>query len=281
MGTSILPQSTMPANGQAIPQNNNRTITLLFWFVALAAGAFGLSFNALFDLATKQGGIPHHLGWIWPVIVDLSLCVYTAAILVAQLQSRPAKFPVGLVIFYGLVTILGNVLHAPQTPVGWFVASLPPLSLIFGTEVLRTMAHHIIERQNVTASLADLTATADEKRQQIADLDQQNTQAQAQADSLTAKVDTLQAEVKQLQQQKRQAAKEQPADYSPQKIEQARQIITQWYTEGRRGRQINGSELGRMLGISERSGRDLKNKLLPEVESAAVLLNSNGKESRP
>lgn len=252
MGTFILPQSTLAANGQTIPKNNNRTITILFWFVALAvvalaAGAFALSFNALFDLATKQGGVPHHLGWIWPVIVDLSLCVYTAAILVAQLQSRPAKLPVSLVIFYGLVTIAGNVLHAPPTPVGWFVASLPPLSLIFGTEILRTMTHYIIKRQDVVASLADLTAHYDtllSERDTLAD----------EITTLTDKTDTLRADLTELRREKRNFT----AVLSDNTREQARAILAE-------RSDLSGKELGDLLGKSASLGRKLKRELLPEI----------------
>ncbi|MBN1217430.1 MAG: DUF2637 domain-containing protein [Anaerolineae bacterium] len=244
MSKNIVPQSTLPDNGQPSPKSNNRIVTILFWFVALAvmalaAAAFALSFNALFELATKQGGVPKHLGWIWPVIVDLSLCVYTAAILVAQLQSRPAKLPVALVIFYALVTIVGNVLHAPPTPIGWFVASLPPLSLIFGTEILRTMAHHIIERQNVTASLADVTA----RRKTLT----------RETETLASKVHTLKAELAELRQEKKQFYA-----ISENTREQARLILSE-------RSDLSGKELGELLGKSASLGRKLKRELLPDL----------------
>ncbi len=137
-----------------------QVITSLFWAVVIAValialGSFSLSFTALYALATDQG-IPSLLGWIWPLIVDLSMVIYTAAILVAQLQRRKARLPISLTIFYGLVTIIGNILHAPTTWLGWFVASLPPLSLILGTEMLRTMAHHMILQRGAVNTLTEL-----------------------------------------------------------------------------------------------------------------------------
>ena len=115
----------------------------IFWAVAVAVvlialGSFTLSFMALKDLAAANGA-PVHLAFIWPLIVDVSVIVFTAAILVSQLQRRGAKLAIGLTIFYAVVSIMGNVMHAPGNPLGWFIAIIPPLSLIFATEMLRAM----------------------------------------------------------------------------------------------------------------------------------------------
>ena len=173
-----LPQTAF--NGQPNTQHSNtdnRIVNRIFWAVALAVcgiglGSFSLSFMALYALATANG-TPTFLGWIWPLIVDVSMVIYTAAILVAHLQYRGAKLPISLTIFYALVTITGNILHAPPTPLGWFVASLPPLSLIFGTEMLRAMAHHIILHKGTVLTLEELTAQLNTRR---ADLDSIKTQ---------------------------------------------------------------------------------------------------------
>lgn len=139
-----------------------KAINTAFWLTislvaAIAVGSFALSFQALRQVAADNG-VSQELAFVWPLVVDVSVIVYTLAILVAQLQRRGAKLPIALVIFFGLVTVVGNLLHAPATFTGWFVAMLPPLSLILGTEILRTMAHHNIERNEVVNSLQDLTA---------------------------------------------------------------------------------------------------------------------------
>ena len=103
--------------------NESKAINRLFWTIAgavilIALGSFVWSFLSLWELAeanSSQAG----LGWIWPLIVDTSMVIYTGAILVAQLQRRGARLPIGLTIFYSTVTIAGNVLHAPATPLGW------------------------------------------------------------------------------------------------------------------------------------------------------------------
>ena len=153
------------------PHTNNRIVNRIFWAVAIAVslialGSFSLSFIALYELATGNG-IPALLGWIWLLIVDLSMVIYTAAILVAQLQRRGARLPIGLTIFYAVVTVTGNILHAPPTPLGWFVASLPPLSLILGTEMLRAMGHHIILHKGRVSTLAELALEIDTRRAEL------------------------------------------------------------------------------------------------------------------
>ena len=118
-GVSILAYNRASNN----PYTDNRIVNRIFWAVGgavalIALGSFTLSFTALFDLAVKNS-VPAHLGWIWPLIVDLSMVIYTAAILVAQLQRRGAKLPVALTIFYAAVTITGTglVCGRPAAPI--------------------------------------------------------------------------------------------------------------------------------------------------------------------
>lgn len=161
----------------------------LFKFVLIAVtlialGSFALSYAALVDLAAANG-VRGWLAYIWPLIVDVSVIVFTAAILVAQLQRRAARLPIALTGFYAIVTITGNVLHAPPTALGWFVASLPPLSLIFATEMLRAMAHHNILQQGAVTSLAELDAQVNTRRTDLA--------------ALTAKIDAQMLHFKEIQ----------------------------------------------------------------------------------
>ena len=139
---------------------NNKTVDRLFYLVAalvalIGLASFLLSYAALVALAASNG-IAGWLAYLWPFVVDISLIVYTGAVLVAQLQHRPARLPIALTVLFSLVTIAGNVLHAPPTALGWFVAALPPLSLILGSEVLRTMGHHSITRAGLVDTINDL-----------------------------------------------------------------------------------------------------------------------------
>lgn len=151
--------------------------TRIFWLVAalvaaIALGSFALSYNALLALAIGNG-IPGRLAWIWPLIVDVSVIVFTGAILVSQLQRRDTKLAIALTGFYAIVTIAGNLLHAPGNWLGWFVAALPPVSLVFATEMLRAMAHHSILQHTAVVTLAELSVQVDSLTQQAGVLTRQ------------------------------------------------------------------------------------------------------------
>jgi len=152
----------MTATSRSI--NQSQSINKLFAVVAVAVGAialgsFALSYAALVELAAANG-VRGWLAYVGPLIVDVSVIVFTAAILVAQLQRRGARLVISLTVFYGGVTVAGNILHAPVTALGWFVAALPPLSLIAATEVLRAMAHHHIAQGEAMFALANIEAEA-------------------------------------------------------------------------------------------------------------------------
>jgi DNA-binding CsgD family transcriptional regulator len=218
--------------------------TRLFWFVtaaviAVALGSFSLSFMALYALATGNG-IPPLLGWIWPLIVDVSMVIYTAAILVSQLQNRGAKLPIALTVFYAIVTITGNILHAPPTWLGWFVAMLPPLSLIFGTEMLRAMAHHNILQRGVVATLEQLQAQATESRMALQNLD-------AQIASKTEHLARLNADIQQAKSSKTVDFAESMRDSKQQKIDERRDAVLQLLQAGNNER-----------AIAEQLGRDIR-----------------------
>jgi len=215
--------------------------TRIFWIVAfavalIALGSFAWSFMALKALAADNGA-PGSLGWIWPLIVDTSMLIYTAAILVAQLQQRGAKLPTALTIFYSVVTITGNILHAPPTALGWFVAALPPLSLIFGAEMLRTMSHHIILQRGALAGLQALQAQTREAAAGLQQIERQIERKTVQLDRLNddikaAKSDNIK-KMQQKAQQKRQA-----------KIETRRAEVLQLLQSGNSDKQI-AATLGR------------------------------------
>jgi hypothetical protein len=170
------------------------------------------------------------------LIVDLSLCVYTAAILANQLNKWSVWFPVLLVMFYAGTTVVGNVAHAPATPLGWFIAALPPLSLILATECLRTLLKNGVERSAVLASIAELTASREQLNRQV--------------DRLTGQRDRLTANVADIKRERVTVTDSTKAT--------AAAILAERPA-------ISGAELGRELGKSESLGRKLKRELAPAV----------------
>ncbi len=172
--------------------------TRIFWIVTVAVvlialGSFALSYTALVGLATSNG-VAGSLAYIWPLIVDMSVIVFTGAILVSQLQRRGARLAISLTGFYGFVTIAGNLLHAPGNVLGWFVAALPPLSLIFATEMLRAMAHHSILERSAIVTLRELNTQVNARRQEIDALTRQVDAKQQQVNALANEMNTLKAD---------------------------------------------------------------------------------------
>ncbi len=240
--TTILPQTTKQYN----------RIDIIFWLVAAAVvligtGSFALSFNALLELATANG-IPAHLAFIWPLIVDLSLVIYAASILTYQLLRVKPIYPIALTACYGVVTITGNILHAPPNPVAWFVAALPPISLLLATELLRELAKQKIDRLAAVDSLAELTGQAGMLNADIEKL-------QSEAATLTSKKSGLETELKALRSDKR---RESYTAFTSKTRAAASAILTE-----RPG--VSGAELGRLLGKSDSTGRKLKKELLPAI----------------
>lgn len=71
--------------GLSLLVRTGRRSTSTFWCALamtalLAACAFILSFEALRDLAIRSG-IPHHMAWLWPVVVDVTIAQATMALL--------------------------------------------------------------------------------------------------------------------------------------------------------------------------------------------------------
>src|SRR5262245_54445429 len=128
---------------------NSLTVTVALLVFLIGAGAFTLSYDALY--ATGQAnGIPMSKAWIWPLIIDIPLIVFTLAMLIFQIMRESIKLWAGLVILFTLATVIFNLSHAQDTPLGWTVAIVAPVGLLLTTEALRHLAKTIIERQATT-----------------------------------------------------------------------------------------------------------------------------------
>ncbi|MFH5227527.1 DUF2637 domain-containing protein [Antrihabitans spumae] len=118
------------------------TISAVGLTVAIATGAFILSFAALSDLAV-QAGQPRHLAWIWPVIVDGAILQSTISVVtLARLESgKPAlRFFWTVLASTASVSVAGNAFHAGISSgrtlaplVSAAVATVAPVSLLAAT----------------------------------------------------------------------------------------------------------------------------------------------------
>lgn len=108
----------------------------------LAAGAFALSFAALADLA-QMAGVPGHLAWIWPLVVDGMVVVATMAIVaLAGHGTRALIYPWTLLGGGAAVSIAANAVHAilaadgaVPAAVSALVAAVPPVALLAVTHL--------------------------------------------------------------------------------------------------------------------------------------------------
>lgn len=161
------------------------TVTILVFLIG--AGAFVISYDSLYAIGLTNG-IPTGKAWIWPLLIDAPLIVFTLALLVSQLMRQSAKLWAGLVILYTLATISFNLSHAQNTPLGWTVAIVAPIGLLLTTEALRHLAKTIIERQAIVSSMAELQAACQHLINHRADLE-------AQADKMNATIEQKQAQL--------------------------------------------------------------------------------------
>lgn len=177
---------------------NTRIVSTLTGIVALmvlfiGAGAFTLSYDALY--ATGQAnGIPTSKAWIWPLLIDLPLIVFTLALLTFQLLRESVKMWAGLVILFTLATVIFNLSHAQDTWLGWTVAIVAPVGLLLTTEALRHLAKTIIERQSTLLSLSEMSKEVVKLTGQVSGLTQELNNLTVKRDELTTQMEALRVE---------------------------------------------------------------------------------------
>lgn len=122
--------------------------------VMIAAVAFMLSFASLLDLAVRAG-IPGHLAWGWPVIVD-GMIVGATVSLVAMSGHEPAarRYPWTVLAIGAVVSVSGNVAHAVwgtttrEVPVliAAAVSAFAPIALLIFTHLTITVTRKAAPR---------------------------------------------------------------------------------------------------------------------------------------
>ena len=107
--------------------------------VALAAGAFSLSFTSLMHLALRCN-VEASQAWEWPLIVDGTIVVATVGA-VAKSGHKGTGYAWLLLAAGSLVSVTGNALQAIRLPsdeppwVAAAVAMIPPIALLASTHM--------------------------------------------------------------------------------------------------------------------------------------------------
>ncbi len=125
------------------------TSTLVF---LIAIGSFILSYNALYQVALSNG-INARLAWLWPLLVDVPMIVFSLCAIVAYSRSESTWQLWSLTSGYIVLTMGGNIIHAwPEllTPLTTrvIVTCIPPLSLLLSFEVLMMQYRNSVKRSN-------------------------------------------------------------------------------------------------------------------------------------
>jgi hypothetical protein len=116
----------------------------------LAVASFTLSFLGLIQ-AAGWAGIPEHLRWLVPIVVDSTILVYAVAASVQRARGESTTLSWVAVGFFTLVSVLANAAHvlapggvlAPLDATvifGAFLAAIMPVSLFFATETTVKLA---------------------------------------------------------------------------------------------------------------------------------------------
>lgn len=161
----------------------------------LAIGAFVLSYNALHEVA-KSHNIPAKLAWIWPLLIDGSIVVFSIAVVRASLLRESARWPWGLVIVFTVGTIFFNVLHFVPIPNPKFVsvtiAIIAPVGLVLAFETVMGMLKSNVARKEAVQSIAEIEAESKKKRLELDNLEQARlAEIEAQTRAKQAELDSL------------------------------------------------------------------------------------------
>ncbi len=159
----------------------------------LATAAFVLSYEALRSLAGENGVKPA-LTWLWPLVIDGAIIVFSLAVLRANLYQERAWYPWALVVIATAGSILFNVAHAPRAPLARIMAAVPPLALFLAFELLMAQIKSETRRGELIASLTDLRARRGKLTTELAALTQKLTDAEAKKAALQAELKTLRSE---------------------------------------------------------------------------------------
>lgn len=104
---------------------SNKTISILTAILvgSLAIAAFVLSYSALRDLAADNG-ISETLSYIWPLPIDVSLIVFSLAVVRNSLQGERTLYPWALVTISTMALVGFGILHAPIAALSLLAAFL-------------------------------------------------------------------------------------------------------------------------------------------------------------
>lgn len=238
----------------------------------LALMAFALSYASLQHLAASNG-VGSWLAYVWPLLLDFAMVVFSLAILRASLRGERAVYAWTLTLTFGALATAANVFDVttfglPPVYVQVAVKALPPVALILAFELLMSMVKADVKQAGAVQTLAELNATLNAGR--------------AELERLTAAVDARQAELERLRAE--QVGKAEPvqdakssdlAVLNGQKVADKQEAMAALLAFYRSNPLASLSEAGQAI---ERSKATVSNYLSELEQAGTVHRNGNGVE---
>lgn len=197
----------------------NRVISVVtpILITLIATGSFALSYSNLKETALTYG-IPAHLAWIWPLLVDFALVVFSLAVVRTGLYGDRTLWSWLMVAIYTVTTIVFNVLHAPDNLTAQVVAVVAPVTLFLSFETLMAMLKSGVRRNSLNRSLPALEAEMASKQREMAILEQETVKRMEEAAAKRqAEIDNLLSQAANELEEKRQQLTEVEANLVDQK----------------------------------------------------------------
>jgi len=131
------------------------TITAVL-VLLLAIAAFVMSFDALHALAAESGAVAPKYAYVFPLVVDGAIIVFSIGALRASLCAESTRVPMILVVAVTSLSVVFNIAHAPFGLLSCVMAATPPLLLFLAFESLMRQLRSEIGRRGALASLEEI-----------------------------------------------------------------------------------------------------------------------------
>jgi hypothetical protein len=120
----------LPAHLRAI------LVVALLATIAIAAGAFTVSYTALWNLAQASGVVQRPVAWVWPLLIDAMLIVAELAFVAAAAVSANRLLPALFMLVLGAGSLWFNLMRAPADQGVRLVAAVPPIVSLGSTMLI-------------------------------------------------------------------------------------------------------------------------------------------------
>lgn len=128
---------------------------LLLW--PLVAIPFILSAEALADMALENG-TESPFNWLYPLMIDGGLIIFKLLALRGALRGRTDRYAWSMAGIATALSVVLNVLHAPDNLTAQVMAGLPPLAILTAFIAVTRRIQEQAKEENIAAGIAALEA---------------------------------------------------------------------------------------------------------------------------